>query len=102
MSRFHQRLREDLRDPEFAEAFYDMSVDIALLQVLEQARVSPQCQRERTCRAHGSTTNDRDTLVQRCSPKPYSGHHLRYPPRARASGRDQNQPRITRRCAYSY
>lgn len=38
MSRFHQRLREDLRDPEFAEAFYDMSVDIALLQVLEQAR----------------------------------------------------------------
>jgi len=38
MSRFHQRLREDLRDPEFAAAFYDMSVDIALLQVLEQAR----------------------------------------------------------------
>ena len=40
MSRFHQRLREDLRDPEFAEAFYDMSVDIALLQVLEQARMA--------------------------------------------------------------
>lgn len=38
MSRFHQHLREDLKDPEFAEAFYDMSVDIALLQVLEQAR----------------------------------------------------------------
>jgi transcriptional regulator with XRE-family HTH domain len=38
MSRFDQRLREDLNDPEFAEAFYDMSVDIALLQVLEQAR----------------------------------------------------------------
>jgi len=38
MNRFHQHLREDLRDPEFAEAFYDMSVDIALLQVLEQAR----------------------------------------------------------------
>ncbi len=38
MSRFHQHLREDLRDSEFAEAFYDMSVDIALLQVLEQAR----------------------------------------------------------------
>jgi transcriptional regulator with XRE-family HTH domain len=38
MSRFHQRLREDLKDPEFAAAFYDMSVDIALLQVLEQAR----------------------------------------------------------------
>ena len=38
MSRFHQRLREDLKDPEFAEAFYDMSVDVALLQVLEQAR----------------------------------------------------------------
>jgi transcriptional regulator with XRE-family HTH domain len=38
MSRFHQRLHEDLKDPEFAEAFYDMSVDIALLQVLEQAR----------------------------------------------------------------
>jgi transcriptional regulator with XRE-family HTH domain len=40
MSRFHQRLREDLRDPEFAEAFYDTSVDIALLQVLEQARIA--------------------------------------------------------------
>src|SRR5438876_9972729 len=38
MNRFHQHLREDLRDPEFAEAFYEMSVDIALLQVLEQAR----------------------------------------------------------------
>ena len=38
MSRFHQRLRKDLQDPEFAAAFYDMSVDIALLQVLEQAR----------------------------------------------------------------
>ena len=38
MSRFHQRLHEDLKDPEFAAAFYDMSVDIALLQVLEQAR----------------------------------------------------------------
>ena len=40
MSRFHQRLREDLEDTEFAEAFYDMSVDIALLQVLEEARKS--------------------------------------------------------------
>ena len=38
MSRFHQRLNEDLQDPEFAEAFYDMSVDITLLQVLEEAR----------------------------------------------------------------
>jgi transcriptional regulator with XRE-family HTH domain len=38
MSRFQQHLREDLRDPEFAAAFSDMSVDIALLQVLEQAR----------------------------------------------------------------
>ena len=34
MSRFHQQRREDLRDPEFADAFYDMSVDIALLQML--------------------------------------------------------------------
>jgi predicted transcriptional regulator len=40
MSRFHQHLREDLRDPAFAEAFYDMSVDIAWLQVLEQARLA--------------------------------------------------------------
>jgi transcriptional regulator with XRE-family HTH domain len=38
MSRFHQRLNEDLKDSEFAATFYDMSVDIALLQVLEQAR----------------------------------------------------------------
>ena len=38
MSRFHQHLREDLKDPEFAAAFYDMSVEIALLQVLEEAR----------------------------------------------------------------
>jgi len=38
MSIFHQRLREDLSDPEFAEAFYDMSADIALLQILEEAR----------------------------------------------------------------
>ena len=38
MSRFHQRLREDLRYPEFAEAFYDMSAEIALLHILEEAR----------------------------------------------------------------
>ena len=38
MSRFHQKLSKDLKDAEFAEAFYDMSVDIALIQVLEQAR----------------------------------------------------------------
>ena len=38
MSRFHQRLNEDLSDPEFAEAFYDMSAEIALLQILEEAR----------------------------------------------------------------
>jgi len=38
MSRFDQRLRENLKDPELAEAFYDMGVEIALLQVLEQAR----------------------------------------------------------------
>ena len=38
MSRFHQRLNEDLSDSEFAEAFYDMSVDITLLQALEEAR----------------------------------------------------------------
>jgi transcriptional regulator with XRE-family HTH domain len=38
MSRFHQRLHEDLKDPEFAATFYDMSAEIALLQVLEQAR----------------------------------------------------------------
>jgi len=31
-------MREDLSDPEFAEAFYDMSADIALLQALEEAR----------------------------------------------------------------
>lgn len=37
MSRFHQRLNEDLQDAEFAEAFYDMSADIAVLQVLEEA-----------------------------------------------------------------
>lgn len=37
MSRFHQRLREDLNNPEFAQAFYNMSADIALLQVPEEA-----------------------------------------------------------------
>ena len=38
MSRFHQRLREDLHDPEFARAFYDMSADLTLLQVIEEAK----------------------------------------------------------------
>jgi len=79
MSRFHQHLREDLSDPEFAEAFYDMSVDIALLQVLEQAR-----------------------KALNISETPYAGHHLRYTPRARASSRDQNQPCIPRGCIYSH
>jgi hypothetical protein len=38
MSRFHQRLHEDLSDPKFAKAFYSTSADIALLQVLEEAQ----------------------------------------------------------------
>lgn len=38
MSLFHQRLRKDLQDPEFALAFHSMSADITLLQVLEEAR----------------------------------------------------------------
>ncbi len=38
MSRFHQRLQEDLNDSEFAEAFYDMGAKISLLQILEEAR----------------------------------------------------------------
>lgn len=38
MSRFHQRLHEDLLDPEFAAAFNDMSAETALLRVPEQGR----------------------------------------------------------------
>jgi len=38
MSRFHQRLREDLYDPEFVQAIYDMSADIAPLQMPKEAR----------------------------------------------------------------
>jgi|GEM_PF-2526997 len=118
MSRFHQRLREDLRDPEFAEAFYDMSVDIALLQVLEQARKALNVSEKELAERMGvqrttvtrlfnashprGTTYHRDTSVQRFSPKPYSGYHLRYTPCARASGRDQNQPSIPGGCTYSY
>ena len=40
MSRFHQRLRKDLEDPEVAADFYQMTAEIALLQVLEEARKS--------------------------------------------------------------
>ena len=36
MSRFHQRLRKDLQNPEFAAAFNSMSAEIALLHVQEQ------------------------------------------------------------------
>lgn len=79
MSRFHQRLREDLKDVDFAAAFYDMSVDIALLQVLEQARRPSMSVRKNLLSGWGGgTTSHRDTLVPRCSSKPYIGHHLRY------------------------
>jgi transcriptional regulator with XRE-family HTH domain len=40
MSRFHQRLREDLKNPEVAADFYEMSAEIALMQALEEARKS--------------------------------------------------------------
>lgn len=42
MSRFHQRLREHLQDPEFAEAFAEMGAEIALIQALEEAREALQ------------------------------------------------------------
>ncbi len=54
MSRFHQRLNEDLQNPEFAEAFYDMSVDIALLQVLEEARKALNVSEKELARRMGS------------------------------------------------
>ncbi len=38
MSRFHQRLREDLRDPEFATAFCATNLEIAQLQGHVQQR----------------------------------------------------------------
>jgi transcriptional regulator with XRE-family HTH domain len=38
MSRFHQRLRQDLRDPEVAADFYQETAEIVLMQVLEEAR----------------------------------------------------------------
>jgi transcriptional regulator with XRE-family HTH domain len=42
MSRFHQRLRQHLQDPEFAEAFEEMGAEIALIQALEEAREALQ------------------------------------------------------------
>ncbi len=36
-SRFHQRLCEDLKDPEFAVAFCNTSAEIARLQIFERA-----------------------------------------------------------------
>lgn len=38
MSRFHQRLRKDLEDPEVAADFYEMTAAIVLMQALEEAR----------------------------------------------------------------
>ncbi|HEY7348342.1 MAG TPA: helix-turn-helix transcriptional regulator [Ktedonobacterales bacterium] len=40
MSRFHQRLRKDLEDPEVAADFYQATAEIALMQALEEARKS--------------------------------------------------------------
>lgn len=40
MSRFHQRLREHMQDPEFAAAFNEMGAEIALIQALEEARIA--------------------------------------------------------------
>lgn len=40
MSRFHQRLRKDLEDSEVAADFYQATAEIALMQVLEEARKS--------------------------------------------------------------
>lgn len=38
MSRFHQRLRQDLRDPEVAADFYQATAEMVLMQALEEAR----------------------------------------------------------------
>ncbi len=38
MSRFHQHLRQQKQDLEFAEAFEEMGARIALIQALEEAR----------------------------------------------------------------
>ncbi len=89
MSRFHQRLREDLSDPEFADAFYDMSVDIALLQVLEQARKALNVSEKELAERMGV---QRSTVTRL----------FKDTPRVRAASRDQNQPGIPRGCTYSH
>jgi transcriptional regulator with XRE-family HTH domain len=38
MSRFEQRLRRRMRDPEFAEGYREMAAELALLQALDEAR----------------------------------------------------------------
>jgi transcriptional regulator with XRE-family HTH domain len=37
MSRFHQRLRKDLEDPEFAAGYREMDAELSLLQAIEEA-----------------------------------------------------------------
>jgi transcriptional regulator with XRE-family HTH domain len=70
MSRFHQRLREDLKEPEFAEAFYDMSVDIALLQVLEQARKVLNISEKELAERMGVQRTTVTRLFNACHPNP--------------------------------
>lgn len=38
MSRFHQRLRQRMQDPEFAAAYWEMDGELQLLQAIEEMR----------------------------------------------------------------
>jgi len=90
-----------LNDPEFAAAFYDMSAEIALLQVLEQARKALNVSEKELAERMGVQRTTVTRLFNASHPIP-TLDTISDILRARAAGRNQNQPCLPGGCAYSY
>lgn len=63
MSRFHQRLRQHMQNPEFAAGYQDMDSEIQLIQALDTLRERAHLSAEELAQRMGRQRNDPHTPV---------------------------------------
>ncbi|MGH2517928.1 MAG: helix-turn-helix domain-containing protein [Ktedonobacterales bacterium] len=70
MSRFHQRLRQRLRNPEFAAAYWEMDSELQLMQAIEDMRKQLQLTQDEFAKRMGTQREAVTRLLNAEHPNP--------------------------------
>jgi transcriptional regulator with XRE-family HTH domain len=70
MSRFHQRLRQRMRDPEFASAYWEMDGELKLMRAIEDTRQQLQLTQDELARRMGTQREAVTRLLNAERPNP--------------------------------